>query len=265
MHARRVEALRPRLAKPQLGAALGSALIINGHPLYRDALAQLLSPMLGGGGVRAAVSADEGLRVAHEIADLRLVILDASLIASRIGAGPGYGSAMSAVVGSRNGLATAGGSSRAGADAASGSMTSFICALGTACPDADIIVISASDERLDAMSALRAGAKRVISKAVSTQVLADTIHRALRGDFTGPRWITRSATGLVAPGQASLLTPRQLEVVTLLHLSNKEIGLRLGVTEITVKTHVSQLFRVLGVANRTQAVQALRRLSERAT
>jgi DNA-binding NarL/FixJ family response regulator len=42
--------------------------------------------------------------------------------------------------------------------------------------------------------------------------------------------------------------------------SNKEIGLRLGLAEITVKTHLTAIFRQLGVVNRTQAVIALRRL-----
>jgi two-component system, NarL family, nitrate/nitrite response regulator NarL len=217
--------LRPRHADTQPAAARGSALIINAHPLYRDALAQLLSPMVIGSRVRAAGSVEEGLRIAPELSDLGLVLLDVGLRGIR------------------------------GTDA--------ILAVAARCPRADIVVISASDDRLDAMAAVRAGARLVISKAVSTQVMAEAIRRALRRDFSGPQWITRCATaGLVAPCKASLLTPRQFEIVGLLHLSNKEIGLRLDITEITVKAHVSSLFRVLGVTNRTQAVQALRRLSE---
>ncbi|MBC5768521.1 helix-turn-helix transcriptional regulator [Ramlibacter sp. GTP1] len=41
---------------------------------------------------------------------------------------------------------------------------------------------------------------------------------------------------------------------------NKEIGMRLGLAEITVKTHLTAIFRLLGVVNRTQAVVAIRRL-----
>lgn len=224
MHARNLEVLRPRHAEIQRAEAPGSALIINAHPLYRDALAQLLAPVIGGGYVRAAGTVQAGLEIAGGLTDLRLVVLDIG--ARRFG----------------------------GKDA--------ICTIAAAYPRADIVVISASDDRLDAMAALRAGAKRVISKAVSNHVMVDAIHRALRGDYSGPRWITRTAAALVAPCKESRLTPRQLEIVSLLHLSNKEIGLRLGVTEITVKTHVSSLFRVLGVSNRTQAVQAMRKLSE---
>lgn len=225
MHARHVEVVRQRHADPQPAATGGSALIINAHPLYRDALAQLLTPLLGGGHVRAAGTVQAALQMAGDLADLRLVLLD---VGPRLFGGK-----------------------------------EAIARVAATCPKVDIVVISASDDRLEATAALRAGAKRVISKTVSTQVMADAIHRALRGDFSGPRWITRTATDLIAACKAaSILTPRQLEIVSLLHLSNKEIGLRLGVTEITVKTHVSSLFRALGVANRTQAVQALRKLSE---
>jgi DNA-binding NarL/FixJ family response regulator len=65
---------------------------------------------------------------------------------------------------------------------------------------------------------------------------------------------------VLEPDAGPRLTPRQSEILRLLHLSNKEIGLRLGVAEITVKMHVSSLFRILGVANRTQAMQTARRL-----
>jgi two-component system, NarL family, nitrate/nitrite response regulator NarL len=91
--------------------------------------------------------------------------------------------------------------------------------------------------------------------------MAESIQRVLAGDFSGPQWITPTANGVLEPETALRLTPRQLEILGLLHLSNKEIGLRLGVAEITVKMHVSSLFRVLNVANRTQAMQAARRLA----
>jgi DNA-binding NarL/FixJ family response regulator len=58
------------------------------------------------------------------------------------------------------------------------------------------------------------------------------------------------------------LTPRQHEIAALLlsgH-TNKEIGIRLGLAEITVKTHLTALFRRLGVANRIQAAMAIRML-----
>jgi DNA-binding NarL/FixJ family response regulator len=200
-----------------------SALIIDDHPLYRDALTQLLGTMLGESNVRAAGSAEEGLRLVPQLSELRLVLLDFSL--------PGM------------------------------SGTEAIGAVLGRMPNVDLIAVSASEERLDAMAALRAGARLFISKAVSTEVMAEAIRCVLAGDFEGPQWITPSANGVLTPGEETPLTPRQLEILSLLHLSNKEIGLRLGVAEVTVKMHVSSVFRVLGVANRTQAMQAARRRS----
>ena len=135
-----------------------------------------------------------------------------------------------------------------------------VTALMSRFPAADLVAVSASEERIDAAAALRAGAKLFISKAVSTEVMTQAIQRVLTGEYDGPQWITPTSNDVLEPDTASRMTPRQLEILGLLHLSNKEIGLRLGVAEITVKMHVSSLFRVLGVANRTQAMQAARRL-----
>jgi two-component system, NarL family, nitrate/nitrite response regulator NarL len=199
------------------------ALIIDDHPLYRDALTQLLGALVGDANVRSASSAEEGLRLASQIADLRLVLVDFAL--------PGM------------------------------SGTEAIGALLARLPGVDVIAVSASEERLDAMAALRAGARLFISKAVSREVMQNAIARAVQGDYSGPQWVTAPSTGFLSQDGDAPLTPRQLEILSLLHLSNKEIGLRLGVAEVTVKMHVSSVFRVLGVANRTQAMQAARRRS----
>jgi DNA-binding NarL/FixJ family response regulator len=201
-----------------------SALIIDDHPLYRDALTQLLSTMVGESNVKSASSAEEGLRSAAQLPELRLVVLDFKL--------PGI------------------------------SGTEAIDVVRARFPEVAVVAVSASEDRLDATSALRAGAKLFISKAVDTDVMADAIRRTLAGDHSCERqWITPNAAGFLEADDSSPLTPRQLEILSLLHLANKEIGLRLGVAEATVKMHVSSVFRVLGVANRTQAMQAARRLS----
>jgi DNA-binding NarL/FixJ family response regulator len=201
----------------------GSALIIDDHPLYRDALTQLLSAILGDSAVASASSAEEALRIAEPLTDLRIVLMDFGL--------PGM------------------------------SGTEAIGAMLRRFPNAAVIAVSASEDHRDAGAALRAGARHFVSKAVTTDVLADTIRRVLAGDVSAPEWITPSGPGVLAPGDHSPLTPRQIEILSLLHLSNKEIGLRLGLAEVTVKMHVSAIFRVLEVANRTQAMQAARRLS----
>jgi DNA-binding NarL/FixJ family response regulator len=202
----------------------GTALIVEDHPLYRDALTQLLRQIFGPSAVLAASSAEEGLRLAGSAADLKLILLDPGL--------PGMN----------------------GAEA--------LAAFRRARPSVAVIAISASEDRRDASAALRAGAVAFISKAASTEVMSDLVRRVCAGEVGEPIWITATGPGLLAEGSAQQLTPRQLEILTLLCQGhpNKEIGLRLGLAEVTVKMHVSSLFKALGVANRTQAVLAARKL-----
>lgn len=200
----------------------GHALIIDDHPLYRDALMQLLSAV-GETAIRVAGSVEEALRTSESLSDPRVVLLDFTL----------------------RGI----------------SGTEAIAAVLRRFPGVPIIAVSASEDRRDATAALRAGARHFVSKAVGTEVLQDVIRRVLSGDFSSPQWITPAGSGTLDPEGDSPLTPRQLEILSLLHLPNKEIGLRLGLAEVTVKMHVSAIFRVLEVANRTQAMQAAQRLA----
>lgn len=137
-----------------------------------------------------------------------------------------------------------------------------ISAFCRALPSAGLVAVSASEDRRDAMAALRAGAKAFVSKAVSTEILGELLLRVLEGKVQRPEWITPAGRADVDDESSTLLMPRQREMLALLAQghSNKEIGLRLVVAEITVKMHVSAIFRALNVANRTQAVLVARRL-----
>ncbi len=199
-------------------------LIVEDHPLFRAALIHLVSATLPDIEPLAASSAEEGLRHAASARNARLVVLDPGL--------PGMN----------------------GAEA--------ITAFRHACPDAGLVAVSASEDRRDAMAALRAGAIAFVSKAVPTEVLGDLLLRVLAGGVVKQEWITPHGTHDMEDEPSLALTPRQREILTLLAQghSNKEIGLRLDLAEITVKMHVSAIFRALNVANRTQAVLVARRL-----
>jgi two-component system, NarL family, nitrate/nitrite response regulator NarL len=201
-----------------------TALIVEDHPLYRNALVELLGDIFGAAAVGAASAAEEGLRLAEASPGLGLVLLDPGL--------PGM-----------NGVEA-------------------VAAFRRARPGAAVIAVSASEDRRDAAAILRAGAIAFVSKAASTETLADLVRRVRAGEVREPTWITASGPGRLAEDGGEALTPRQREILLLLCQGhpNKEIGLRLGVAEVTVKLHVSALFRALGVANRTQAVLAARRL-----
>jgi DNA-binding NarL/FixJ family response regulator len=70
------------------------------------------------------------------------------------------------------------------------------------------------------------------------------------------------ATAAASEPEAGSLTVRQIEVLSFLcqGKGNKEIAADFGLSEKTVKTHLSAIFKVLRVVNRTQAVLAARRM-----
>lgn len=91
-------------------------------------------------------------------------------------------------------------------------------------------------------------AVRVI--AVGEALLAPTVTRRLISEFAQLR------PASVPSAELEALTPRETQVLRLVAegLSNPEIGVRLTVTEETVKTHVSRVLNKLGLRDRTQAV-----------
>ena len=201
-----------------------SILIIDDHPIYRDALGMLVSRQYGESSVITASTIEEGLAKVHTDLSINLILLDMEI--------PG----------------------EKGAEA--------IHALKRRFPQVEIIVISGSEQRRDVEAVLRAGAKAFVSKAVSTTQIMKIAKNVLEGIELDARWITASGTQEISGDSMVKLTERQQQTLTYLcmGLSNKEISLRLGLSDITVKTHVSAIFRALGVINRTQAVLAARRL-----
>ena len=199
-----------------------TVLVVDDHPLFRKALVGLVQESPACGEVIAVSSAEEGLQRLRE-SKVDLIFLDLGL--------PGA----------------------AGVDA--------ISLFRRACT-ANIVVVSASEHRQEIAAATKAGAIAVVSKSVSMETLKDVMHRALTDTLPEQKWIRPVGSLVIGDGVGRALTVRQQEIATLLmegH-SNKEIGMRLSLAEITVKTHLTAIFRLLGVVNRTQAVVAIRRL-----
>jgi len=111
--------------------------------------------------------------------------------------------------------------------------------------------------------ALKAGASGYILKdAPPPELLAAIKAVAAGGRYLGERVASELLQGLQAPQpltketeQLSQLTPRELEVLRLISqgLDNKEIAIRLFLSEKTVKTHVASILQKLGLKSRTQA------------
>jgi len=127
-------------------------------------------------------------------------------------------------------------------------------------PGARVIVLTSfiDDERL--LPAVRAGAAGYLLKNVEPQELARAVRAAHVGEaHIDPTVAARLVGQIAAQGRGGdaidTLTPREREVLELIArgLSNKRIALELGLSEKTVKTHVTHVLAKLGVSDRTQA------------
>ncbi|WCM93938.1 response regulator transcription factor [Acidovorax sp. NCPPB 2350] len=128
-------------------------------------------------------------------------------------------------------------------------------------PASPVVVVSASEDRQEAMAALRLGALGFIPKASSAEVMEHALRLALAGDAYLPSHILQELDAPAAPlrDDARGLTERQQQVMQLMAQgqSNKQIGRALNLTENTVKVHVTAILRELNVSSRTQAIVAL--------
>jgi two-component system, NarL family, response regulator len=120
-------------------------------------------------------------------------------------------------------------------------------------PQARCIVLTTYEGDEDIHQALAAGAMGYIIKGMSHDTLVDALRRVQAGMRFVPPPIARS---LADRSPNSDLSPREREVLSpVVHgKSNKEIGTTLGITEATVKCHVSVILARLEVNDRTQAV-----------
>src|SRR4029450_9468907 len=125
-------------------------------------------------------------------------------------------------------------------------------------PQAKLIVLTTYDTDEDITLALRAGAKAYVLKGIAAEDVVACIHDVL----AGKTYLAPAAAAKLAEGVARVqLTPRELTTLRLMAdgQANKEIANTLGISERTVKTHLSHLFEKLGVTSRTEAVRVATR------
>lgn len=129
------------------------------------------------------------------------------------------------------------------------------------------LVVSASQSPHDARSALDHGALGFVSKASDSEELLSAIDTVIRGDiYLPPQWHTllgpESGTGNISEDHQRELTDRQAEVLHLVAqgYANKNIADMLSLSENTVKVHLREAFKALGVTNRTAGVREAQRL-----
>lgn len=135
-------------------------------------------------------------------------------------------------------------------------------------PSIPVTIISADEDSNTINRAMGHGASGYIPKSCSPQL----IHQAISAMLDGGRWVPEDFRNNLTPvndeekdlaAKIATLTPQQYRV--LCHLRegwlNKQIGYEMGITEATIKAHITAIFRKLGISNRTQAVIMLSKMS----
>ncbi|HMK86750.1 MAG TPA: response regulator transcription factor [Steroidobacteraceae bacterium] len=208
---------------PEAEAAAPRVLIADDHPLYCDALRAVVPQACPGADIRDAASQEEVLAAVNDAHALDLVLLDLNL--------PG-------AVG-----------------------LSCLRALRQIAPRTPIVVVSAVGDPKVMQDAIMAGASAFIPKSAPGQVLINALKVIIAGGTYMPAEVL-CALRNADHSFVDELTSRQRRVLELLStgLSNKRIARELNISEITVKAHVSAIFRKLGVTNRMQAGLEARRL-----
>jgi len=204
--------------------ALTHLVIADDHPLFRDALRQTVASVAPAAKIAEAGSFDDLTALLEQDGDVDLILLDLTM--------PGT------------------------------SGFSGLIYLRAQYPAVPVIVVSASDDGATIRRSLDFGASGFIPKRFGVDTLRDAILKVMDGNVWVPPDTDLSAA--VDPEMTRLrdrlvtLTPQQVRVLMMLSegLLNKQIAYELGVSEATIKAHVSAILQKLGVESRTQAVIA---------
>ena len=122
-------------------------------------------------------------------------------------------------------------------------------------PAAPVAVVSASEDAPVVRHVQGLGAAGFIPKSAALPQMVEAIGAVLAGDGWWPDLPEVDGSDDLA-GRVASLTPSQLRILEGLKAGrlNKQIAFDLGVSEATIKAHLTSVFRKLGVQNRTQAV-----------
>jgi DNA-binding NarL/FixJ family response regulator len=134
-----------------------------------------------------------------------------------------------------------------------------IAAVRSSYPNARFIVVTTYEGDADIHRALEAGAQGYVIKGMPYQTLVEALQKVHAGRRFVPLPVERALASRLPDSD---LSSREMEVLQLLMngKKNKEIANTLGITEATVKSHVSAILMRLNVNDRTEAVvTALRR------
>jgi DNA-binding NarL/FixJ family response regulator len=198
--------------------------IADDHPLFRGALREAVSGLFERVDIAEAGTFDEAVELLERGTDVDLVLLDLAMPGTRNFSGLMY--------------------------------------MRAQYPSVPVIVVSANEDPAVIRRCMELGASGFIPKTLGVDAMRAAISRILGGGVWTPPDVDLTAgsdaedTELMA--RMATLTPQQVRVLMMLSegLLNKQIAFQLGVSEATVKAHVSAILQKLGVESRTQAVIA---------
>ena len=142
-----------------------------------------------------------------------------------------------------------------------------IAEFGKIRPELPVIILSSSENPADVRAALANGALGYVPKSAAEHTLLTAIRVVLNGDIYMPPFVllqaeTAHLAGLKIESDSDrpVLTDRQIEVLRRIGAGqmNKVIAVELGLSEKTVKSHITAIFRALNVMNRSQAAAVAR-------
>lgn len=136
-----------------------------------------------------------------------------------------------------------------------------------AAPEAEVVVLTASEDDASLLQAIRSGAAGYLLKSEPPERIVEFLRGVARGEAALSGSVARRLLDQVREGKrtdvpdeiAQALSARELEVLLLLdrHLSTDEIAARLFISEHTVRSHVKSLLSRLGVSSRREALEKL--------
>ncbi len=134
-------------------------------------------------------------------------------------------------------------------------------------PQLPVMIVSAHDEPEIMRRAIDHGACGFLPKSSTTATMSEAIQQVLQGNVWVPKDLNcqpgASKESIDIADALASLTPQQFRVANMVSqgLLNKQIAFELSVSEATVKAHMTEIFRKLGVHSRTQAALAIEQLS----
>ena len=123
-------------------------------------------------------------------------------------------------------------------------------------PSAAVVVLTSFSDSERIVAALDAGALGYLLKDADPEDVLEGVRAVSRGESPiHPRAARQLLTARASGPTGPQLTPREAEVLGLVRagLANKQIARRLGISERTVKAHLTSVFQRIGVVDRTQA------------